>query len=177
MSQYQSKKTFSAVAGNLKAIRASLSQAEFAKLLGIPNQVTYHRYESGRVPKALVLQQIAARLGITVDELLSPMPLDRAIGISVRSHVNAILPKAEAELNVATSKAFGEASGELVNPKSLKSISDALRLPDLPYDELSRLFSHVVTVSNRSPVELVKYYVLIRVALGKELARRWEKAK
>lgn len=59
-------------------MRGAVSQAQFANLLGITNQVTYHRYESGRVPKAEILQRIANRFGITVDALLSPLHEARA---------------------------------------------------------------------------------------------------
>ena len=175
MRQYQSKKTFSVVPDNLKAIRGGLSQAEFAGFLEIPNQVTYHRYENGRVPKAHVLQQIASRLGISVDELLAPISHERAHEIAVLSIVNAPLPKSPKEkLTAATAEAFGKAAGELVNPKSMKAVLDAFQIEKLSHDEVSRLFSHIVSVSNRAPVELMKYYVLIRVAIGKELARRWK---
>lgn len=153
--------------GNLKAMRGELSQAEFASLIGIPNQVTYHRYESGRVPKAEMLQQIAARLGITVDELLSPMTGDRATSISIRAIVNAKDPARE-----SSAKSFCEDCAELVSAKSVKSISEAMQLGQASDDELSKLFGHIVQVSNRAPAKLMKYYVLVRVAIGRELERR-----
>jgi transcriptional regulator with XRE-family HTH domain len=66
--------TFSKYFGErLKALRRGRSQASFARLLGIPNQQTYARYEAGeRIPKASVLNQMAGALGVTVDELLRP---------------------------------------------------------------------------------------------------------
>ncbi|MBI4024829.1 MAG: helix-turn-helix transcriptional regulator [Verrucomicrobia bacterium] len=54
----------------MRAYRGSRSQVEFARYLGIKNQATYFRYESGRIPKADILQAIANRIGITVDRLL-----------------------------------------------------------------------------------------------------------
>ncbi len=69
---------------NLKAIRAARSQLEFAKLLGIATQVTYHRYEHGRIPPAAVLARLAAILGATVDELLAPMSQERAAQIGAQ---------------------------------------------------------------------------------------------
>ena len=150
-----------------------MSQAEFAKFLGIPNQVTYHRYENGRVPKAHILQVIATRLGITVDELLAPISNDRAFDIAVHGITTAPLPISLGKrATESTAKSFGEASGELINPKTIKAITSAFQIGAMSRDELSRLFGHIVTVSNRAPVELMKYYVLIRYAVGKELARR-----
>ena len=111
MSQYHSQKSFSAVGQNLRAIRGGLSQAEFAKFLGIPNQVTYHRYENGRVPKAHILQVIATRLGITVDELLAPISNDRAFDIAVHGITTAPLPISLGKrATESTAKSFGEAS-------------------------------------------------------------------
>ena len=58
-------------AQRLKAARGARSQAEFARLLGIKHQQTYQNYERGRIPKADVLQQIASRMSMTVEDLLS----------------------------------------------------------------------------------------------------------
>jgi transcriptional regulator with XRE-family HTH domain len=173
MSQHQKQKIFSAVAKNLRAMRGGLSQAEFARFLGIPNQATYHRYESGRVPKAHILKQVASRLGITVDELLSPISYECAFDIIVRSVSNAapsVMPTGK--LTHAEAKSYGEASGELVNLESVKAVNKAFQIERLSNDELSRLFSHVVSVCNRAPVEIVKFYVLIRYCVGAEIARR-----
>ena len=60
----------------LKELRGDRSQGEFAELLGISSQQTYANYESGRIPKPLILQQIAQRTGVTVDFLLSGMEVD-----------------------------------------------------------------------------------------------------
>lgn len=173
MRQYQSVKTLSAVGDNLRAIRGSLSQLEFAKFLGIPNQVTYHRYENGRVPKAHILQQIAERLGIGVDELLSPISKERAEDIFVYSQSTADPAAADKhELTESTANAIGEASAELVNAKSLKAIVVSFRLEQLSIDQLTRLFSHLVAVSNRAPADLAKYFTLIRCAVSGELIQR-----
>jgi transcriptional regulator with XRE-family HTH domain len=77
MSQYQKDKSLPIVSINLKALRGDRSQAEFAAFLQIPNQVTYHRYENGRTPKIAILEKIAFQIGITVDELLNPIPPER----------------------------------------------------------------------------------------------------
>jgi transcriptional regulator with XRE-family HTH domain len=175
MSQHRIKKSFSAFPGNLKMLRGGLSQAEFAKFLRIPNQATYHRYESGRIPKVHILQEISTILGITVDDLLTPIPHERAFEIVTLAITNAPAPQSgKAKLTYDSHKSFGEATGELINPKSIKAVTDAFRMKDLPHDELSRLFEHIVKTANRAPVELMKYYVLIRYAIGKELARRLE---
>jgi transcriptional regulator with XRE-family HTH domain len=54
----------------LKRARGSRSQAEFARLLGIPSQQTYQRYERGLIPAGDILHRIATRLGVTIDGLL-----------------------------------------------------------------------------------------------------------
>jgi len=174
MSQYQNRKSFSAVPSNLKALRGKRSQAEFSRFLGIPNQVTYHRYENGRVPRAAVLQQIASRIGITVDELLTPISSDRVKDIQLRASVEKSSGSfGDAPLSPRTRTAFAEACGELVNAKSIKAIQEAFQLEKLSEEEIAALFEHVVAVSNRAPIELVKFYVLVRVAITKDLERRW----
>jgi len=51
--------------------RGDRTQAEFARFLGIKNQVTLQRYETGeRTPNGIILYQIASRLGISMEELL-----------------------------------------------------------------------------------------------------------
>jgi len=60
-----------AFAEALVKARGDRSQAEFARMLGIANQQTYQRYERGLVPGGLVLYNIATRLGVTVDMLLT----------------------------------------------------------------------------------------------------------
>ncbi len=76
--QYIFAKFFlNSLSSNLKAIRGSRSQADFARFLGVPTQVTYHRYENGRIPKPAILSRIAQKLGASVDELLKPLPIDR----------------------------------------------------------------------------------------------------
>ncbi len=55
----------------LKRLRGSMSQAEIARLCGIP-QSSYTRYESGVVaPKHDALCKIASHYGLTVDQLLA----------------------------------------------------------------------------------------------------------
>lgn len=62
----------------LKHYRGKLSQAEFARFLGVPNQSTYHRYEAGRIPKAEILNDWSSRIGITLDQLLGNAPFQPA---------------------------------------------------------------------------------------------------
>ena len=174
MSQYRNRKSFSAVSANLKILRGARSQVEFSKFLGIANQVTYHRYENGRVPRAPILQQIATRIGISVDELLSPISSERGVEIRSRSETSGATETTHmAPLSLASRQAFGEASGELVTEKSLKAIQSAFDLKSLTEAEVMHLFDHIVAVSNRAPVELSKYYVLLRVSITKDLERRW----
>lgn len=59
----------------LRLCRGELSQAEFARILGLPNQATYHRYEAGRIPKLETLCGLARRLGISLDQILGNVPL------------------------------------------------------------------------------------------------------
>lgn len=51
--------------------RGKQSQADFARFLGIDHQETYSRYESGRIPKGEILYQLANKLGISMEELLT----------------------------------------------------------------------------------------------------------
>jgi transcriptional regulator with XRE-family HTH domain len=63
---------------NLKRLRGPRTQAAFARFLGITNQSTYHRYESGRVPSLEILGHIASQVGVTIGELLASRPPDEA---------------------------------------------------------------------------------------------------
>lgn len=166
------KKSFNYVAANLKAIRGEASQADFAKVLGIANQVTYHRYESGRVPKAEILHEISDRLGISLEELLSPISSMRAAVIYTQAVIKHMLPSAnESRISEASSRAFGEASGELINDESIKAITKAMQLEQASHGEVSSLFKHIVATANKTPPELLKYYVLIRYAVMLQIAR------
>lgn len=166
------KKSFNFVAANLKAIRGEASQADFAKVLGIANQVTYHRYESGRVPKAEILHELSERLGISLEELLSPISPMRAAVIYTQATIKQMLPEAnDSKLSEASAKAFGEASGELITDESIKAITKAMQLERASHDEISRLFKHVIAVANKTPPELMKYFVLIRYAVMLQIAR------
>lgn len=62
----------------LKRARGDRSQAEFARFLGIEHQATYQRYEAGRVPDGEVLHQIATRIGVTMEHLLTGLPAQGA---------------------------------------------------------------------------------------------------
>lgn len=54
----------------LKSLRGDMTQAKFAKKLGLA-QNSYHRYEAGeRVPGIKVLSKMASRLGVSTDWLL-----------------------------------------------------------------------------------------------------------
>lgn len=59
------------LSANLRGARGNRSQAEFARILGIKHQQTYHNYEAGQPPKGDVLLQIARRLGTTCEKLLT----------------------------------------------------------------------------------------------------------
>ena len=57
---------------SLKKARGERSQADFTRFLGIKNQQTYQRYEDGkRLPNAAMIHQIANKLGVTVESLLT----------------------------------------------------------------------------------------------------------
>ncbi len=148
-----------------------MSQAEFAKFIGVPNQATYQRYEAGRIPRPPVLHQIAIRLGIEVDELLMPMDADRAFEITALAFIEGPA-RAHVKMTEASVKAIGKGIGELVTSKNVKAIADAFRLKSLSWEELSSFFEHIVSVANRAPVHLMKFYALIRRAIAEELATR-----
>jgi len=69
MSQHQigDKSIFSL---RLRSLRKDMKKASFARFLGISNPQNYQRYEDGRIPDAVILQEIANRCGVTVDWLL-----------------------------------------------------------------------------------------------------------
>ena len=74
---YNESKIFSE---RLRQLRGRLTQAEFARKLGIASQQTYGNYEKGRrVPKPPILQRIAQRCGVSIDWLLgSPDQMPRS---------------------------------------------------------------------------------------------------
>ena len=82
----------------LKERRGDLTQADFARQLGI-NQQTYQRYESGiREPDLETLHQIGVTFNVSVDWLLglsdrppAPSPPDRSA--KLKREIEAILRK------------------------------------------------------------------------------------
>jgi transcriptional regulator with XRE-family HTH domain len=170
MSQYQKKNSFSVVGPNLRALRGAHSQAEFAKFLGITNQVTYHRYENGRVPKAEVLQKIAERVGITLDELLSPLP--QTIIDEFRKRDRSSQTKVLADWNNEVSAPLARAISELVNGESVKQAQAAFGFRRSTDEELLRLHEHVIRVEALAPFEIIKFYELMVAAVQHELKRR-----
>lgn len=69
--QLQTEKLEQQFSERLRKLRGKFSQAEFCRFLGLSSQATYARYEAGRIPSGEVLLQMASRIGITVDELLT----------------------------------------------------------------------------------------------------------
>jgi transcriptional regulator with XRE-family HTH domain len=164
------KTSISPVPANLRTIRGDLGQAEFAKFLGIANQATYQRYESGRVPKVDILVQIAKRLGITLDELLAPIEQSRAAIIFAQAVLKDAMP--ETSSGPKQTSAQPSPAGELINDEAIKFITKALRLDAAPQEEVSKLFQHLVSTANKCPKGLMKYYVLIRYAVMQQLAKQ-----
>ncbi len=70
-------KSLSALASNLRAIRDSVAVGEFSKMVGVSKSKVYLRYESGSVPRPVILQRMALRIGLTVSELLAPLSAAR----------------------------------------------------------------------------------------------------
>ncbi len=59
-----------ALSHNLRALRGTQKQGDFAEVLGI-NQATYSRYESGsRSPSGKILCQMATRLNVDMQKLV-----------------------------------------------------------------------------------------------------------
>ncbi len=174
MRQYQKSKSLSSVGANLKAIRGDLSQAAFAALLGIEKQVTYHRYEAGRVPKAHILQDFSSRFGITLDELLAPISSARAN--EIRAHIKnpKTATKAAGALSLETRISIGQALSELVNQTSVTAVTSAWRLCESDPRELMDLGDHLVEAQKRAPLHLQKYYHVLRFAVQAELSKRMD---
>lgn len=174
MRQHRTVKSFSAVARNLRALRGARTQAEFAAFLGIANQQTYHRYESGRVPKAETLRQIAGRIGITVDELLTPLPVERIAAVAAGEK------SASSELSVlallATHHHLPEASSEAIarfaTPDNLQILASIFRLREASRAELARCLENLIAVTLRAPAEVLRFYWPIRMAIVKEIEDR-----
>lgn len=59
-------------ARQLIKLRGRKTQSEFAEELGIKHQQTYQRYEGGRIPRRHILEEIAAKLGVTAEYLVVP---------------------------------------------------------------------------------------------------------
>ena len=72
----------------LKRLRGTKSQAEIARLCGIPQQ-NYNRYEAGTIkPKHDALLKIATHFGLTVDEMLADAEPKRCASPDPRSRDN-----------------------------------------------------------------------------------------
>jgi transcriptional regulator with XRE-family HTH domain len=55
----------------IRRIRGSLSQAEFARKIGVPNQNGVSRYEGGRIPTPALLVRIARAGRVSIDWILT----------------------------------------------------------------------------------------------------------
>src|SRR5581483_859222 len=67
-----------AFAASLKAARGEKSQGEFSEFLGVSQQ-TYSRYERGQIPDGDVLFQMAAKIGMSMEELLIGKRVETAL--------------------------------------------------------------------------------------------------
>lgn len=169
MSQYRKTNSFSVFGPNLRALRGESSQAEFAKLLGLANQVTYHRYENGRVPRAEVLQQIADRVGLTVNDLLSPLSPETIDAFQNRGTIES---SKSGDPMIDACAPMYRAVGELVNDVNVKRLQAAFDLGRASDEELLSFYEHIAKAQSRAPFEHIKYYSLIVVSVQRELARR-----
>lgn len=68
---YMSTENNTFIANNLKLLRGSMSQQEFAAKLGLKSYQNYQRYEAGKVPNIRTLQRIAGILDIPIDVLVN----------------------------------------------------------------------------------------------------------
>jgi len=57
------------IGARIRKIRGSLNQKDFAKIIGVSTSVI-SKYESGRIPKAVILKKIADYGGVSVEWLL-----------------------------------------------------------------------------------------------------------
>jgi transcriptional regulator with XRE-family HTH domain len=57
------------IGARIRKIRGSLNQKDFAKIIGVSTSVI-SKYESGRIPKAIILKKIADYGGVNVEWLL-----------------------------------------------------------------------------------------------------------
>jgi transcriptional regulator with XRE-family HTH domain len=162
---------FSNVFLNLRAIRGDRSQDEFAQLLGL-SQSTYHRYESGRSIKLNALAEITEALGVTMEELLTPISRDRAKAI-YENAVSGSRKKTPVEL-VKDARAVVEASAELVTAKNIKAIKSAFGIEEMDDKELTDLYEYFFLVENSAPVRFVKFYRLIRSAITDQKSIYWK---
>lgn len=125
------------------------------------------------MPKVFVLQQIANKLRIAVDDLLRPISQQEAVTISAVAIADSLgdIEPPSAQKNPGV---FHERFHELATVSGIQHVSEALQLKDVPKEELVRLFEHIVSVTNRAPAELKKYYVVIRGAVIREIGRKFK---
>lgn len=158
---------------NLKMLRGGTTQRVFAQSLGFENQATYHRYESGRVPRPNVLARIAYRLGLSVEELLAPLSETR------RDEIVARLKRGTPDLDKQpwTSRqqariAVLRENAKLLKGENVTSVARAFGLSDLTRDELNYALDHFRKLEGQVEVTVQRFYSLIVDALKAELRSR-----
>lgn len=159
--------------GNLRMLRAGRTQRVFAQLLGFENQATYHRYESGRVPRPNVLARIAYRLGVQVEELLAPLSASRCNEIAARLQ-NGV-PDLETQPWNSRKQAriaVLRENAKLLGRDNVDCVRTAFQLSDLSRQELKFSLEHFSTAEAQVEVSLQRFYTLIIDALKEELRRR-----
>lgn len=158
---------------NLKMLRGGATQRVFAQLLGFENQATYHRYESGRVPRPNVLARIAYRLGLSVEELLAPLSETRRDEIVARlKHGTPDLDKQPWGSRQQARIAVLRENAKLLKRDNVTSVVSAFGLSELSRAELNYALDHFRKAEAGVEVSVQRFYALIIDALRAEIRRR-----
>ena len=84
------------VGRRVRKIRGGLSQSEFARRIGVPNQNGVSRYEGGRIPPPELLVKIARFGKVSVDWVLTGRSLEGAsLAAEHRPAYRAAIPAAD----------------------------------------------------------------------------------
>ena len=163
---------------NLKSLRGERPQRLFARLMGFDNQATYHRYEAGRIPRPNVLARIAYRLGVPVEDVLSPLSTLRIKEIAARLDGPAPNPEQQPwdsrkQARVAVMREIGK----LLKPENLKAAREAFGLSDLSGQELKQAAKHFSAAEEEVEISLQRFYSLILEAIREELHQRAKNKK
>jgi transcriptional regulator with XRE-family HTH domain len=175
---FDEAKSIQALASNLKALRDTFPPRRFSEIVGVSKPKVYLRYENGAVPRPVILQRIALRLGVTVSELLSPMSSARIKEVQSQMRTvsdQVVVPPGR--VTHRTRLALMQARRQYATPENQKLLQRIFALRTADTTLLIKLRKQLDSCALATPLEIGRYFFPMLLAVDEELSRRAEGEK